>query len=192
MAFHPETGDLWVGDNGIDEDDLTATSKPPQADELNVITADELGTTAPDFGFPRCYIEYETGSQIGNCTDVRMPVAVFQPIANSQAAGRTEGVTEIAFSPTTWPSPWNGGVFALFSGASGVGPGNDQNGVAYYHPESGAVLHFIESGTPTVGNLLGATFVGSALYIADWGAGKVYQITPVGQLAEAANQRIRR
>ena len=41
LAFHPTTGDLYIGDNGIDG--VVNANEPTSADELNVIAAADLG-----------------------------------------------------------------------------------------------------------------------------------------------------
>lgn len=178
-AFDPITGDLYFADNAIDENDgvTTATSTPPQAEELNRIAAANVGITAPNFGFPTCYIEFQTGNTIGDCTGIEMPVAVFQPIPNPPAGGRSEGPTEIAFAPTAFPSGWNNGIFTGFSGKPGLGPTNDENAIAFYNFSNGNISHFVESGLPGVGNLLGLLATTNSLYIADWGAGSIYQVS---------------
>ncbi|MFN7935796.1 MAG: hypothetical protein U0R19_20875 [Bryobacteraceae bacterium] len=179
MGFDPVTGDLYFADNAIDENEgvTTETSTPPQADELNRIAAAAVGVTAPNFGYPTCYIEYQTGNTVGDCTGIAMPVAVFQPIPNPPAGGRSEGPTEIAFAPSGFPAGWNNGIFTGFSGKPGVGPGNDENAIAFYNFTGGGVSHFVESGLPGVGNLLGLLATTNSLYIADWGAGSIYQIS---------------
>jgi hypothetical protein len=175
MAFHPETGDFYSADNAIDEEPNTPTSLPPQAEELNRIAAHLVGSAAFDFGYPNCYIAFDTGIEVGNCAGVQMPVAVFQPIPNPPAAGRSEGPTEIAFAPAAFPAGWNNGIFTGFSGkSSGV---NDENAVAFYDFATGQVSHFVESGLPGVGNLVGVMATNDSLFISDWGTGNIYQIT---------------
>ncbi len=179
MGFDPVSGDFYFADNAIDENDgaTTPTSTPPQAEELNRIVAALVGVAAPNFGFPNCYIAYQTGAVTGSCTGVEMPVAVYQPIPNPPAGGRAEGPTEIAFAPAAFPSGWNSGIFSGFSGKPGVGPANDENAIAFYNFSNNSVSHFIESGLPGVGNLLGLLAANNSLFIADWGAGNVYQIS---------------
>ncbi|MBL8178136.1 MAG: hypothetical protein JNK48_25905 [Bryobacterales bacterium] len=189
MGFHPVTGDLYFADNAIDElTGTTPTSTPPQVDELNRISAADVGVTAPNFGFPGCYVEYGTGSVIGDCTGVAMPIGVFQPIPNPPAGGRSEGPTEIAFAPSAFPGGWNNGVFVGFSGKNGLGPVNDENAVAFYSLTNGSVRHFLESGQTGVGNLVGVFSTSTSLFVADWGAGKLYQIAvePVPEPGYAA------
>lgn len=178
MAFDPASGDLYFADNAIDENDGVpiGASTPPQADELNRIAAAAVGVSAPNFGFPTCYIEFQTGNTVGDCTGITMPVAVFQPIPNPPAGGRSEGPAEIAFAPAGFPTGWNNGIFTGFSGKPGVGPGNDENAIAFYNFTGGGVSHFVESGLPGVGNLLGLLATTNSLFIADWGAGNIYQI----------------
>ncbi len=50
MVFDPATGDLWIGENGIDgfEDPFVSFS----ADELNLVPADAIGSETDRFWFP--------------------------------------------------------------------------------------------------------------------------------------------
>ena len=50
MVFDPATGDLWIGENGIDgfEDPFVSFS----ADELNVVPADAIGVQTDRFRVP--------------------------------------------------------------------------------------------------------------------------------------------
>lgn len=179
MGFHPVTGDFYFTDNAIDEEDLSALSTPPQAEELNWIAAALVGNTVPNFGYPTCYTAYQTGAQVGSagaCSGVQQPLAVFQPIPNPPAGGRSEGPTEIAFAPAAFPAGWNNGIFSGFSGKNGVGPVNDENAIAFYNFTNSQVSHFIESALPGVGNLLGVYSTNNSLFIADWG-GSIYQIS---------------
>ncbi|MDZ4800626.1 MAG: hypothetical protein SGI92_20910 [Bryobacteraceae bacterium] len=177
MAFHPTTGDLYFADNAIDEDPLGVGTEPPQADELNRILFGDVGSAVYNFGFPNCYIEYRTGSEIGPCVGVTQPLAVFQPVPNTPDGFRTEGPTEIAFAPPGFPISLTSGLFIGFSGANGVGPANDQNGLVFYNFSDGSYVHFIESGTAGVGNLLGVYTTQDSLFVSDWGSGDLYLIT---------------
>ena len=71
MAFDP-AGNLYFTDNAIDalpagsRQPVTPDGEPPQADELNMISAQQLGVGAPiNFGFPNCYIQYANGGVLG-------------------------------------------------------------------------------------------------------------------------------
>ena len=52
MVFDP-SGNLWLQDNGID--DPANRSRALSADEINVIAANDVGVTVPDFGFAATY-----------------------------------------------------------------------------------------------------------------------------------------
>jgi glucose/arabinose dehydrogenase len=106
LAFHPETGDLWIGENGIDglEVPIIAFS----ADELDVILANEIGESIIDFGFPDAYVDYETGDVVG----AESFAVAFLPIDGSEA----EGIAGIVFVPESFPEDLAGGILAGFHG----------------------------------------------------------------------------
>jgi glucose/arabinose dehydrogenase len=181
MAFDPASGDLYFADNAIDEDVVTTTSEPPQADELNRIPAADLGVNVLRFGYPDCYRAYRTNDLVetapGTCGGVTQSLFQFQPIPNTASGSRSEGPAEIAFSPALFPAPFQGGIFAGFSG--GVGPGgvNNQNAVVFVDSLFGQALHFVASGTPGIGNILGVHSTQDSLFLADWNGGTIYQVT---------------
>ena len=114
MAFQLGTGDLYFADNA--EDALPGNNFPPQADELNVLPAAQIGVTIPDYGFPSCYIQYFTGTQIGSgCV---RPIAVFQPLPDTTSGHPSQGPAGLAFAPPNFPPGLNNGVFIGFSGGN--------------------------------------------------------------------------
>ena len=108
FGFHPETGDLWITDNGIDgfEDVWVSYS----ADESNVIPAAEIGGAVEDFGFPFTYTLYESGEVVGS--GGIQPVVAFVPLGGAE----NEGVASLAFTPAGFASGFGQGVVVGFHG----------------------------------------------------------------------------
>ncbi|MDQ2682785.1 MAG: hypothetical protein M3Y37_04600, partial [Chloroflexota bacterium] len=81
LLFHPETGDLLIGENGIDgiENPIVSYS----ADELNVVEADAIGVEVIDFGFPDAYVDYATGEAVGDESDA----VAFLPLEGDESEG---------------------------------------------------------------------------------------------------------
>jgi hypothetical protein len=176
MGFQPGTGDFYFLDNAIDGPGPDG-DEPPQAEEINRIVSADFGNgTPPDFGYPICYVEYRTGAHIGSgCIQ---PFFAIQPLANGTLLGsESEGVTQFDFAPANFPVGFNNGIFIGFSGKGGTGAANEENAVGYYDFNSGNYIHFSENSQDGVYNPIGIRSSVDALYIADYGAGVVYQVT---------------
>jgi glucose/arabinose dehydrogenase len=182
FGFHPETGDLWITDNGIDglDDPWISFS----ADELNVIPADRVGSEIVDFGFPSTYVLYETGETIG--ADGEPPVLAFLPRDGMES----EGVAGIAFSPPAFPSPFDRGIFAGFHGQYDMsGPVNEENPLLYIDLETLDVVTIVPVTAPGIGHLNTLAESEDGLYVADLCAGSslassmpcgtIYRIVPI-------------
>lgn len=191
MAF-AANGDLFLQDNGIDTPGNTAVSL--SADELNVIRADDLGNTVPNFGFASTYVDYATGATIGPTAGITPPVAAFLPIDGR----KSEGAVELAFAPAAFPSDLKGGLFVPFSGVfNASGAANDENPLVFVDPSTGGYFHFIEN--RQMGHPNGLLATADALYLSDlsvWGgfggvqggiaadqSGAIYRITAVPEPA---------
>jgi glucose/arabinose dehydrogenase/plastocyanin len=160
MAFHPGSGDLYLQDNGMDRED--DPDEPINADELNVIAVERLGTEVPDFGFPDQYVAYRTGERIG--TTAEMPIVAFQPIGGSEA----QGAAEFTFAPPGFPAPFDRGIFIGFHGNyQAAGLANDENPVLWVDPDTSTMLEFIPNDAPQVGHPNSLLATRDALYIAD-------------------------
>lgn len=180
MTFD-SSGNLWFADNGMDflppgsGQPVPPSGEPPQADEINVLSAAQLASgTPPNYGFPTCYIQYAWGSIPGvpvgsGCTQ---PVMAFQPVTDSTGIHQLIGATQVALAPSTFPAGFNDGIFIGFTGDGGQ---NDNGGMAYYSFATGQYGQFIES--TNVDNLIGLSSTASALYFTDAGTGTVYEIT---------------
>ena len=190
MGFHPVTGDFYFADNAIDEANVTTTSEPVQADELNRIPAAVLGVTPLNFGYPNCYPQYRTNTLIetspGACTGVTQSLINFQPVPNTPSGFRTEGPTELAFAPANFPVAYRNGLFVGFSGGQGPGGINNQNGLVFVNSTQSLLLHFIESGTLPSSSVLGVYATADSLFVADFGGGSIYEITALGDIPEPA------
>lgn len=176
MGFQPGTGDFYFGDNAIDGTGPLG-DEPPQAEEINRITAADFNSrVVPNFGYPDCYTQYRTGAAIGSgCVN---PFFAIQPIANGTPLGsESEGITQIAFAPSGFPSGFNNGIFIGFSGKGSTGAADEENAVGYYDFGTGNYLHFSENSEDGVYQPIGIMATANALFIADYGAGIVYEVT---------------
>lgn len=182
IALHPETGDLYVEDNGIDtpDDRLEALG----ADELNRIAAAEIGGAVEDFGFPSGYVEYRSGLSVGGGTP---PLVAFGPLG----AVENEGAAEIAFAPAGFPPGLNDGVIVGFHGQwDEVGLANEENPLAYVDLASGEFFHLVANDEPLVGHLDGLLATTDALYVADLtGPGSLVGTEPTGVIYRIAATR---
>ncbi len=167
-------GNFYFADNAIDGPGPDG-DEPPQADELNFISAATFGMDQ-NFGYPTCYIGYRTGDQVGTgCVD---PLVAFQPIPNGTPLGsESEGPVEIAFSPSSFPAGYNNGIFIVFSGKGDLGAANEENAIVYYDFGTKQYIHFSENSQPDVGALVGALSTPNGLFITDATTGTIYEIT---------------
>jgi len=184
LAFHPASGDLYFADNAIDENNLTNFTEPLQADELNRIPSANLGVNILRFGYPDCYDAYRTDVPVGGpaCNGVTDSLINFQPVPNTVSGFRSEGPTEIAFSPSLFPNLYKNGIFVGFSGGTGPNGTNNQNPLVFVNSAFNSLTHFIESGT--IGNILGVYSTDDSLFISDWGGTSIYQITAINPVPE--------
>jgi glucose/arabinose dehydrogenase len=183
LVFHPQTGDLYIAENGIDG--LQNVNEPHSADEINTISANDLGTSIANFGFPSTYEQYRTGMTIGSAGT--RPIVAFQPIPGPTGS-EAEGINEIAFAPPGFPAALRGGLFAGFHGRfSAGGLANEENPVAFVDLATGEYFHFIGNDEPTIGHPDGFAATDDTLYISDMspsgglgpaqaGTGRIYAI----------------
>ncbi len=174
-------GNFYFSDNAIDAlpDGSTPVpgNEPPQADELNFISAADFANgTPPDFGYPNCYIQYSYGGVPGvpvgsGCTQ---PLLAFQPITDSAGTHELEGPTTLAFAPSSFPGIFNNGVFVGFVGDESP---NDESGLAFYNFATHEYVHFIESLNPDIGPIIGIASTSNALFVSEVSTGTVYEIT---------------
>ena len=153
-------GNLYLEDNGIDTPSNRSVSY--SADELNIVTAGQLGQSVPNFGFADTFVEYATGATIGPTFGVTAPLVAFRPIRGE----KSEGAVELAVAPAAFPSEFTGGVFVAFSGAFGQGGvNNTENPVAFVDTATNTFFHFIEN--QVMGHPNGLLSTSDALYISD-------------------------
>jgi len=153
-------GNLYLEDNGIDTPSNRSVSF--SADELNIVTAAQLGQSVPNFGFAGTYVDYATGATVGPTEGVTAPLVAFRPIDGE----KSEGAVELAMAPAAFPSDFAGGVFVPFSGAFGQGGvNNTENPVAFADTATNTFFHFIEN--QTMGHPNGLLSTSDALYISD-------------------------
>ncbi len=198
IAFQPGTGDLYFNDNGIDNGagnpTYTNTGKEYSADKINKITANQLGSTIPDFGFAHDVILESDGSRVGDGTGVQ-PLQTFRALPNST---QSEGPSQIAFAPSSFPDGLNGGIFVSFHGGPFVGAANAQNPLVYYDPATNDYFHFIEAGQAGLGHIDGLLSTSDALFMSDLntsgslydssgaGSGAIYELVAVPEPASTA------
>jgi hypothetical protein len=159
LAFAPNSGDLWIGENGIDgfESPIISFS----ADELDVVPAEQIGRDVIDFGFPESYVDYATGEIVGPDT----AAVNFRPIEGSEA----EGIAGIAFVPPSFPSELAGGILAGFHGQFDLtGIENEENPVRWVNPQTGDQFDLVSNDSPSVGHLDSLTTTADAIYLADF------------------------
>lgn len=174
MAFDPATGDLWIGENGIDG--LVDPFVSFSADELDVVPAEAVASETLDFGFPDTYIDYATGQVVG-ATGVA-PFVVFLPLDGSES----EGISSLAFAPLAFPDALQNGVFAGFHGQFDlVGIENEENPLLWVSAETGEKVTVVGNDVATVGHIDTLAASADALYVADLCAdGYLWQTEPCG------------
>jgi glucose/arabinose dehydrogenase len=173
MAFHPQTGDFYIGENGIDG--LVDINEPHSVDELNIIPAAQVGNSIPDFGFPGTYQQYRTGTTIGSSGV--LPLVTFQPIPMPNGS-EAEGISEIAFAPPSFPAALQGGLFAGFHGKFNLaGVANEENPVVFVNVSTGGYFHIVGNQETGIGHPDGFVSTNDTLYISD--------MSPTGALGAA-------
>lgn len=180
FGFHPETGDLWITDNGIDGlEDVWASYS---ADELNMIFADQIGGEVEHFGFPTTYTLYDTGEVVG--ADGIPPVVAFLPLSGAE----NEGVASMVFTPQSFAAPFGSGVLIGFHGQYDLsGLENEENPLLFVDLETLDVSTIGPPAATGIGHLDSMTATEDAIYVADMCAGsslahaqpcgKIYRIT---------------
>ena len=159
LAFAPDSGDLWIGENGIDGFETPIVSF--SADELDVIPAGQLGNAVVDFGFPDSYVDYASGETVGADT-AAVPLL---PIDGSEA----EGIAGIVFVPESFPDELAGGILAGFHGQFDLtGIENEENPVRWVDPETGDQFDLVSNDSPGVGHLDSLTATKNAVFLADF------------------------
>jgi glucose/arabinose dehydrogenase len=159
LGFDPDTGDLWIGENGIDGIDNPIVSF--SADELDVIPADQIGEEVIDFGFPDSYVDYATGQLVGDAE----PAVAFLPLNGSEA----EGVAGITFAPESLGPDLAGGILAGFHGQFDLtGIENEENPVRWVDIETGEQFDLISNDSATIGHLDSMVATDDGVYLADF------------------------
>ena len=185
FAFQPDTGDLYLADNGIDG--LIDPTEPLSADELDFIARTNLGGPPEFFGFPTNYTLYRYDTFIGGAGVP--PLINFEPQPDPFSFNESEGANDITFAPPGFPDGVNTGVFIGFHGQFNYGgANNEENPVVYADPVTKQYFHFILGQQPGVGHLDGLLATADSLFVADLttngdlfassaiGAGTIYQI----------------
>ncbi len=164
LAFHPQTGDLYFEDNGIDG--LQEAIEAHSADEINMIPAAQLGGDIENFGFPYNHITYRTGEFFGG--EGIPPVVAFTPLPDPATGSESEGPNEIAFAPPGFPAGLNNGLFVGFHGQfSRGGLSNEENPLVYVDLDTREYFHFVSNEEPGIGHPIGLLATGNRLFVAD-------------------------
>lgn len=176
LLIHPETGDLLIGENGIDglEEAIVAYS----ADEINVVSRGQIGVKIVDFGFPDAYTESATGVAIG----VQTALITFLPIAGDEA----EGIAGMTLLPASFPGPFSGQLIAGFHGQFDlIGIKNEENPVRIVNLETGDQSNLILNSSQGVGHIDSMISTDDAVFLADFcadsltnsaGCGAIYRL----------------
>lgn len=160
LAFARGSGDLVIGENGIDtpDDPIVALS----ADELDVIPAAKIGGDVEDFGFPETYVADDTGETVG--TGGLPPAVAFTPTGGSE----NEGIASLAQMPRTFPAALRDGYAAGFHGQfNQAGDANEENPLLFVDLASGERFELIANDNPDVGHLDTLLATDDALYVVD-------------------------
>ena len=179
MAIQPGTGDLWIGENGIDGMDVPTVSF--SADEIDIVKAADIGTEVIDFGFPESYIDYATGNAVGEQSEF----VAFLPMDGS----RSEGIAGVTFVPNSFPGPLAGGLLAGFHGQfDETGIANDENPLLWVNAKTGKREVIVTNDSTDIGHLDSMTAGNGVIYIADFcdasmigattGCGRIYTLAP--------------
>ena len=153
LAFHPQTRELFATDNGRDV--------PSQgvSDELNVIV------DGGDYGWPDCW-DQDEGS---NCEGAVAPIALFEEHGSANG---------LAFYAGSMFPQWRDNLFVALFGANSGDPsiGKQVVRVELMRALSGEWVGKVYPWASGFANPLDVT-VGpdGAIYVADFGAGKVYR-----------------
>ncbi len=175
FAWHPETGDLYVQDNGIDG--VPDSNEPTSADELNVIPVEQIGGELEDFGFAENYTEYRTNTIVGG--EGIQPLVAFQPLPSPDGA-EAEGPNDIAFAPAAFPEGLNNGIFVGMHGRFSLGgTENEENPLVFVDLTDNSYFHFIGNDEEAIGHLDGLLATDDSVFLAD--------ISPSGGFESSAN-----
>jgi glucose/arabinose dehydrogenase len=190
MAFDPTNGDLYFEDNGMDLP--IYPDEPLSVDKINMIPASEIGKQVFNFGFPNEYVKYRTGVLVGKSPGVVPPLVTFQPWPDPITGSESEGPSEIAFAPASFPAGLNNGIFVGFHGRFDVGGlANEENPLVFWNRATGGYFDFVDNNEPNIGHLDGLLSTRNALFISDLssngdlftsagtGAGVIYEIQVV-------------
>ncbi|MEA2711199.1 MAG: hypothetical protein QOF78_3800 [Phycisphaerales bacterium] len=191
IAFHPTSGDLYFQENGIDG--TVDPTEPTSADEINVIRANQIGASIPNFGFAGDYIQYRTGTRIGS--GGVQPLVAFQPMGPTQI--EAEGAAEISFAPPNFPAGLNDGLFVGFHGKfAEAGVANEENPLLYLDLATNEYFEFVPNSVPTIGHLDNIFATDDSLFVSDitstgnifttTASGAIYQISAIPEPASAA------
>jgi hypothetical protein len=180
LAFDSRTGDLIIGENGMDTpgNDIVSLS----ADEIDVIPADKIGTEVFDFGFPNTYVNYQTGEIVGS--EGMNPVIDFRPIDGSES----EGIASFSAMPAGFPPELSGGYVAGFHGQfDSFGDENEENPLVYVDLATGDRFDLIANDNLELGHLDSLFASEDVLYIADiCAAGSLVEAAPCGVIYQIA------
>jgi glucose/arabinose dehydrogenase len=178
LLVHPATGDLWIGENGIDgfESPIVSFS----ADELDVIPAEQIGDGIVDFGFPISYIDYATGENVNDDPSF----VDFRPLLGSES----EGIAGIALIPDAFPDEIRGGLLAGFHGQfDRTGIYNEENPVRFVNLTNGDQIEIVTNDALNIGHLDSFATGTDAIYMADFcthsltssqACGVIYRLVP--------------
>ena len=201
LGFDKTTGDLYIGENGIDSITNVGLYQSLTTDELNLLTAAQLANSeVKNFGFPAYGEKYGSpgvfvngaGEDVSPNSIFTDPLTTFQPISNPKPGSESTGFATLAFAPTAFPDELNDGLFLGFFGRLTYQDGDDlKNPLVYYDLATKSYSHFLSTNRPggSFGHFSSLLSTQDSLFATDMGAGsgllffspgsglgKVYQI----------------
>ncbi|MHC5541155.1 hypothetical protein ACYOEI_23275, partial [Singulisphaera rosea] len=174
LVIDPNTGDLWLADNGIDGNE--GGNEAWSTDELDKIPAAQIGGAIENFGFPYSYTRTidkpgDPVTVVNPGPNVVQPIIAYEPLPDSvltAEGSESEGSSGIALSPALFPAGLNNGVFVGFHGLFVQGGlDNDENPFVYADPATGKYFDFISNNEANIGHLDEALSTADSLFIAD-------------------------
>lgn len=182
LVFDPGSGDLLMGDNGIDDPPMGSLS----LDELNVLPAADLGVRVLDFGYPDAYVRSSDGVAVGERGVA--PRIVFRERDGFEA----EAPTQLAVAPAQFGEGWSRGFFGAFHGVyDGFGIDNDETAVLHMDPASGVYRPFLGGRQAGIGHWDGLLSTSDSLFVTDFtgpsslffpeSRGAIYQVKWMGR-----------
>ncbi|MEM0915328.1 MAG: hypothetical protein AAGK09_12055 [Planctomycetota bacterium] len=163
LAFVPDTGDLYLVDNAI--------NNPKSREELNVVPAGDLGSVVPDFGFADDYTLIDGTVVNPGGSSIDQPISTLVTDDDEIAISPVD----IAVASDPFADILGEGLFIGFHGDfNGAGLDNETNPVGFYSLVDGEFIEFIGDDLAGIGHPDGLLIDGEHLYISDLNDGSLF------------------